>query len=427
MRIVIFAHAHPTFSKGGGEIAAYNLFNGINETKQHEAWFVARAPEKLLSLGTTISALNEHEYLISGNADIQHLTATIPLGDDSDFAEMLRSMRPDVIHFHHYVFLGVEMIRAAKRVCPNAKIVLTLHEYIAICMNSGQMVKTDGRLCYQYSPRECTQCFPDRSPEDIFLRERYIKTYFNLVDQFISPSEFLRQRYIAWGIPVDKIVIIENGLPRGEKLPSRQIRTDELRGRFAYFGQINHFKGVDLILEAFAQLPKKVRKQVSLDIYGSGLEWQENAYRMKVENLLTKTKNIVRYHGPYEQHEIGDLMGPIDFVLMGSTWWENSPLVIQEAFKFGRPVICPNIGGMAEKVINKEFGLTYRAKDPRALMDVIISAASDTDGYLEIYNKLSWDSDIGSVSQYHISVYEARPEAGITNTSNARVTNKSAF
>jgi glycosyltransferase involved in cell wall biosynthesis len=377
MRIVIFSHGHPTFSKGGGELAAYHLFNGINQTTEHEAWFVARAQEKLMHLGTPVAALNEREYLIAGNADIPNLTATIALGDDSDFAEMLRSMQPDVIHFHHYVLLGVEMIRAAKRVCPQAKIVLTLHEYIAICMNSGQMIKTDGRLCYQYSPRECSQCFPDRTPEDFFLRERYIKTYFNLVDQFISPSEFLRQRYIAWGIPADKITVIENGLPPGEKLPPRPLEPEEPRGRFAYFGQITPFKGVDVILEAFAQLPKKLRKKVSLDIYGSGLEWQQEPYRNKINQLLAETKGMVRYHGPYEPEELRRLMEPIDWVVMGSIWWENSPLVIQEAYKFGRPVICPDIGGMAEKVRLGMGGLNFKARDPIALANTIKEIVSD--------------------------------------------------
>ena len=43
-------------------------------------------------------------------------------------------------------------------------------------------------------------------------------------------------------------------------------------------------------------------------------------------------------------------MSEIDWVVVPSRWWENSPLVIQEAFMHGRPVICSGIGGMAEKV-----------------------------------------------------------------------------
>jgi glycosyltransferase involved in cell wall biosynthesis len=406
MRIVIFSHGHPTFSKGGAELAAHHLFNGINQTTEHEAWFVARAPEKLMHLGTPVAAINEREYLIAGNADIPNLTATIALGDDSDFAEMLRSMQPDVIHFHHYVLLGVEMIRAAKRVCPQAKIVLTLHEYIAICMNSGQMIKTDGRLCYQSSPRECSQCFPDRTPEDFFLRERYIKTYFNLVDQFISPSEFLRQRYIAWGIPADKIQVIENGLPLGAKLPPRPIPPEEFRGRFAYFGQITPFKGVDIILEAFAKLPKKLRKKVSLDIYGSGLEWQQEAYRNKINQLLAETKGMVRYHGAYEPEELGRLMEPIDWVVMGSIWWENSPLVIQEAYKFGRPVICPDIGGMAEKVEPGIGGKHFRARDSLSLRELIETVVLDTALYEAITNNIPAPPLIIEQTLLHLAQYE---------------------
>ena len=388
MRVAIFSHGHPTFSKGGAELAAYHLFNGINQTTENDAWFIGRASENLLHLGTPVSAINEREYLIAGNAENFHLAASIALGDNSDFAEMLRNINPDVIHFHHYVWLGIEMIRAAKRTCPNAKIILTLHEYIAICNNSGQMIKTDGKLCYQYSPRECSLCFPDKTPEDFFLRERYIKTYFNLVDQFISPSEFLRQRYIDWGIPAEKIQVIENGLPAGEKLSPICLDEHEIRGRFAYFGQINPFKGVDVVIEAFANLPKKIRKQVSLDIYGSGLEWQQESYRNKINQLLADNKKHVRYHGSYEPEELGRLMASVDWVVMGSIWWENSPLVIQEAYKFGKSVICPDIGGMAEKVKNNISGIHYRARDSISLTKVIEKIADGKVDYEKLCEQL---------------------------------------
>ena len=44
MRIAIFSHGHPSFSKGGGELAAWHLFEGINAGGAHQAWFIARAP-----------------------------------------------------------------------------------------------------------------------------------------------------------------------------------------------------------------------------------------------------------------------------------------------------------------------------------------------------------------------------------------------
>lgn len=406
MRVLVLGHGHPVFSKGGGELAAYYLYQGINALDKHEAWFAGRAQDDLLHLGSPIAALNDREFLISGNAAAFDLTSTIVLGDDSDFAEFLRRIQPDIIHFHHYIFLGLEMLRAAKRICPNAGLVVTLHEYIAICMNNGQMIKSNGCLCHQSSPRECHQCFPDRKPEDFFLREQYIKSFFRLVDKFISPSEFLRDRYTAWGIESNHIEVIENGLPEGNRIPTRTINSNNMRGRFAYFGQINPYKGVDLILEAFVHLPKKIRKQVTLDIFGTGLKNQSNEFQVKIEKLLHKCKGMVHLHGPYEPEEMGQLMAEVDWVVMGSIWWENSPLVIQEAYKFGRPIICPDIGGMAEKVKQGVGGLHYRARDSVSLASVIQRIIEQPELFNQLHELLPTYSKISETTNNHIKLYE---------------------
>ena len=69
------------------------------------------------------------------------------------------------------------------------------------------------KLCYRESLEDCSNCFPERSPQDFWLRKHYIQKHFEYADAFVSPSEFLRQRYIAWGIPEEHIVVIENGQP----------------------------------------------------------------------------------------------------------------------------------------------------------------------------------------------------------------------
>lgn len=405
MKVVILSHGHPVFSKGGGELAAYYLWQGIDSHPDHQAWFIGRGQPEVMHKFTNLAAIGDRDYLMAGNAEIHDLTATTPLGLDTDFAELLRRIQPDVVHFHHYVHLGIELVRLVKRVCPNTKIFMTLHEYIAICMNNGQMIKTDGRLCYQASPRECHLCFPHITPENVFLREQYIKSYFRLVDQFISPSQFLRDRYIDWGIEPDRITVIENGLPEGGRIPLRELREGEVRGRFAYFGQINPYKGVDIILEAFAELPKQIRKQVTLDIFGSALNNQTPAFQEKIQMLLKKCKGIVRLHGPYEPEEMPRLMAEVDWVLMGSVWWENSPLVIQEAFKFGRPIITPDIGGMAEKVQPGKGGLNYRARDSISLAAVIQRTIDEASLYNQIYETLPNYSCLSEITNSHISVY----------------------
>jgi glycosyltransferase involved in cell wall biosynthesis len=405
MKVVIISHAHPIFSKGGGELAAYYLWKGINQHPAHEAWFIGRGQPEIMHKFTTLASVGERDYLIAGNATIEHLTATTSLDIQNDLSQLLASIQPDVVHFHHYVHVGIETIRLVKNVCPQAKIVMTLHEYIAICQNNGQMIKTDGRLCHQYSPKECHLCFPHISQEDIFLRERYIKSFFKLVDQFISPSKFLRERYIQWGIEPELISVVENGLPENEKIPLRKLRAGEIRGKFAYFGQFNPYKGVDVILEAFANLPKNIRKQVTLDIFGSSLENQTPAFQEKINLLLKKCKDIVRLHGAYEPEEMPRLIAESDWVVMGSVWWENSPLVIQEAYKYGRPLIVPDIGGMAEKVQHGEGGLNYRARDSFALANLIQTVVEDETIYDNVYSKIPVYPKISNAVEEHLKLF----------------------
>ena len=281
-----------------------------------EAWFCARADYPLMNAGSRLSAVGEREFLLVGAAHLDQLTSPIAYWKGDDFVPLLKELNPTVVHLHHYVHLGIEIIRTIKNALPDARIFLTLHEYIAICSNFGQMIKTSGRLCYQSSPRECAQCFPGKAPEDFFLRERYIKSFFELVDHFVAPSAFLRDRYIAWGLDPERISVIENGLPDGERMPPRSLGDGDVRGRFAYFGQINPFKGVDLILEACAKLPKKIRSQVSLDIFGSGLESQTEEFRERSTRCSPLTRTSSGCTAPTSRTSCRGSCGP----LTGSSW-----------------------------------------------------------------------------------------------------------
>ena len=68
-------------------------------------------------------------------------------------------------------------------------------------------------------------------------------------------------------------------------------------------------------------------------------------------------------------------MDGIDWVVVPSIWWETGPIVVMEAFQYGRPVICSDIGGMSEKVTDGVNGLHFRRRDPEQLADVMQRAA----------------------------------------------------
>ncbi len=401
-KILIVAHNHPDFSPGGGEIAARTLFLKLLDCG-YDAYFMAKTGMPSHN-GVALSAMSEREYLLHTEMDdpfcfsnimSQHLAV--------DFQRFLVELAPNVVHFHHYV-MGIESLVITRNTLPECRIILTLHEYLAICHNHGQMVKTSGKqLCHSASVKHCHQCFPEKTPADFFYRERYIKQAFDVVDLFLAPSHFLRQRYIDWGLPEDKITYLENYHSPKTPLPGRDKERTGDGIRFAYFGQFTPFKGVDLLIEAFEQLPKRVAKRCSLHFFGSRHDGSIEIGK-KQKSL---SKHQIYFHGRYELCDMPQLMTEVDWVVVPSIWWENSPMVIQEALALGRPLIVSNIGGMAEKVAHAEQGIHFQAGDPISLKQALIRACDD-----ELWNqyhnnivKLS----IGGAIESYIECYGLRP------------------
>jgi glycosyltransferase involved in cell wall biosynthesis len=388
-RILVMAHAHPDFSLGGGEIAAYNLYKAYRELPEVEtAWFLARA-DRHRGLTGAISLRRKDEYLWEQAVfDWFLMKAAHQDSLINGFADLIRILKPTVIHTHHYAHFGLEYLRVIKQVDPSIQIVMTLHEYMAICHNQGQMIKTGTfKLCSRESNDECSRCFPEKTAEDFWLRKHFFIRHFDLVDQFIAPSEFLRQRYIDWGLRPERIAVIENGQSNDEPIAPRALSKGESRNRFGFFGQINPYKGLDILLQGLLDMPKANRKKIILEIHGANLEVQPKAFQEKIENLrkpLIK-QGVVQWVGPYQQHELRQRMSCIDWVVVPSIWWENSPMVIQEAYVFGRPLLVSNIGGMKEKVIEGECGLHIQAGSSRSWADKMLHLAEDDNS--DIFNR----------------------------------------
>lgn len=415
-RILVMSHRHPDFSLGGGEIAAYNLYKAYRDSDQvEEAWFLASADRGRGANGA-ITPRRANEYLWEQSiGDWAMLKAAHRRSLINGFLDLLRALRPTVVHTHHYAHLGVEFLRLVKEFDPTITLVLTLHEYMAICNNQGQMIKTNGRLCSRESYDDCRLCFPQYSVQDFWRRKDFIQSHFAYVDQFVSPSEFLRQRYIAWGIPAEKIVVIENGQDDVQPLPPRPLAEGETRNRFGYFGQINPFKGLDVLLRALTQMRKSERKQIVLEVHGANLETQSGEFRDKIKELADPLikEGVVQWVGPYQPHEIASRMANIDWVVVPSVWWENSPMVIQEAFVYGRPLLVSNIGGMAEKVVDGVNGLHIPANNPDAWARSLLQA-SCVEQWAACHQGISSPASHVDCSKFHVEVLRiGRPEMDI--------------
>jgi glycosyltransferase involved in cell wall biosynthesis len=381
-RVLYICHNHPAVRPGGAEAYALELYEAMRDSAAVEPILLVRTGPPLSRTGryhegTLTTSVNHdpHQYFMYtefGEFD-WFLGTTFSKPVISRYLrDFLVAQRPDVVHFQHTLFIGYEAIREVRNVLPDAAIVYTLHEFLPICHNQGQMLRTvTGEPCMEESPRRCHECFPDITPQDFFIRKRFIRSHLELVDRFLAPSRFLLERYVDWGIPRERISFEEYGRRPIGRRPRGGSRR---RNRFVYLGQLSHFKGVLVLLRAMERLGA-AGSDVRLTIYGANLELQPQDFRDEFQRLLEATSSNVTFAGEYRHDDLPALMERADWVVVPSIWWENSPLVIQEAFMYGRPVICSDIGGMAEKVRDGVDGLHFRAGDPESLAETMASAA----------------------------------------------------
>jgi glycosyltransferase involved in cell wall biosynthesis len=426
-RILILSHGHPDFSLGGGEVAAYAHWAELRR-RGIEAMLVSRVSKSPGHAGATFFArsVDGLEVLFSP-PPVDHFRHTQPETRVvyEDFRALLDKFRPTVVHFQHYAFMGLELIREVRKYSANVPIILTLHEFLAICYALGQMVKTNGVLCTKAAPLDCHLCFPDISPQNFFMRELFVKSFLSLVDLFVCPSQFLCDRYIAWGLPPEKMVVLENGQARRDQSIAEESSNYASETRFIVLGQLSSRKGTLVVLDAVRLLPKRLRRLVRIEIHGS-IQHAEEDFKLEFKKALGEVEDTVSFCGPYRFADVGGIIRRSGWVIVPSIWWENSPLVIQEAFSAGRPVICSNIGGMAEKVTHGVNGVHFRVNSASDLAARIEECATNPDLWKELCAGVPQPPTIDQTVDRLLALYARSPvpAPGSTSVGNEKQDNE---
>jgi glycosyltransferase involved in cell wall biosynthesis len=408
VRILFLSHSHPDLQAGGTEIFSLDLFRELRSRDRIRGAYLAgtSAGQRSVAPGTAFQAVgtaSDELLMWTAGFDSFYLSQTDLHGVVPEFASLLRKLRPDVVHIHHTLQLGMELVTMIKRVLPSTQIVMTLHDFYAICANDGQMHTTAGVPCSKASIDACHRCLPDHPATDFRLRELQIRGALRAVDRFISPSEFLRDRFIAWGIAPDQIEVIRNGLPPLPRAAVRQTQ-DGRRDRFGFFGHINRFKGATVALDASARLSRSgVTHQISL--HGSSAYQAQDTLDAFARSLDAAPDAIHR--GAYVREEQARLIAGVDWVVVPSVWWENAPLVIQEAFAHGRPVICSDVGGMAEAVRDGTDGLHFSRGDARSLAQTMQRAIEQPGLWQRLVDGIQPARTIQDAADEHLALYNS--------------------
>ena len=406
MKILQVVHSFPPQNMAGAEIYTYNLSKELSG--RHN-----------ISVFHRVSNLKKREYELKHNKfnglDIFTTNNTFRYCDSFEgfykndditkqFIKVLDNIKPDIIHIQHLIFLSTTIIDEIKK--RRIPIVFTLHDYWLICPQ-WHFLKKDFTICDNNDISQCVDCLDyqlsiKKLPKRIYLALRNIlpdflmrflkNTYLNLaktnlnsqtmlekimgrkshikelcskVDLFIAPSRFLRRRFIEFGIPEDKIKLIPHGIDTGLFRSFRRKEPDRIR--FGFVGTILPAKGLDILINAFNRV-ENIRAE--LKIYGNLFPYQGFEYYPRRIKKLARNRNI-RFMGGFDHKDVAKVFSEIDILVIPSIWRENSPLVIQEAFSAGVPVMASNIGGIPELIKDGENGLLFRVGDADKLYEKI--------------------------------------------------------
>ena len=376
--VCVISHAHPDFSKGGGETAAYRHF----QTLAGEGWdatFVAGVDlpggQSPSDRGEVAAGYGGNEYLYAvGGMEEDRLWWRNP-EERRALVRLLAGLGADVYHFHHYWRVGLDLVAELGEARPDARLVLTIHEMLAICSHHGQMVRTRSReLCRKETAQRCLQCFPDQTLDRLRLRKALMLAGLRRFDHAVYPSQFIAERYRAWGLSPDRGTVLENylgddllALPRTARDGAR------LAGSFAFFGQPTEFKGLDILIQGFVAA-LAVNPALTLVVHGATAEETLRFFPLLKRSIKAAADRLT-FAGRYDGADVIPLMASVGWVVMPSVWWENSPVVIQESRRAGTPLLVSGIGGMAEKVQEGVDGLHFRTGSAPDLARAMLAAA----------------------------------------------------
>lgn len=293
-------------------------------------------------------------------------------GVEDTFASLLRRERPDIVHFHHLAGLSPKLVEITRRAgVPSA---LTLHDYWFLCSNS-QLVTPQGRICrgswlgagcgacaaYRLSRPNLVRLHPLAAP--VFaLRGHRVWQALKMSDVVVAPSRFIRDMFVRHGLPPSKILRV----PLGIDAPAHPLtrRRTESKIRLAYLGSLARQKGVHILVEAFNEIDSRAAE---LMIYGD--ETVSPEYSLALHSAARNEG--IHFMGKLPREDLWNTLAEVDVLAVPSLWYENFPLVVQEAFAAGVPVIASRIGGLAEQVSDSVDGLLFEPGNVSDFLDKV--------------------------------------------------------
>lgn len=259
------------------------------------------------------------------------------------FKEVAAAFQPDVVHVHNtFPLVSPSVYWAAGSL--RLPVVQTLHNFRLMCPQA--MFLREGKVCedclgklpWRGAVRGCYRGSVAQSTvlASMVSAHRLMGTWQHKVRRYIALNEFCRQKFIAGGLPAERVVIKPNFVESGPCAVGP-------RHGFLFVGRLSPEKGADVLAHAAGRAPELVVR-----VAGTGPE-------AAVFNGLANVDLLGSLAGGAVMRE----MAGASALVLPSIWYENFPRTLVEAFASGLPVIASRIGALADIVEDGVTGLLF--------------------------------------------------------------------
>ena len=354
----------------------------------------------------------------------------------SFFTKFIEEQRPDIVHFHELAGsngISLKHVMAAKKI--GAHVLFTFHLAGYSC-KTGTLIYKDRNFCNgKIDINKCGNCYLQHKGYGrlkallnpisqllylanwdttkwnskigtglgtSFLIANQKKNFHLLIDQcdkVIVLTKFFEQVLLLNDVSKAKIKFIPQALAHSFKKeatkPSVKVGSPL---RLMFLGRISSLKGLHLLIDAILDLPKT---DVVLDIYGqTGNVEYEQTLKQKSQHF-----NNITWCGKLEPRSVLHTMHKYDVLCLCSTICEMSPLVIQEAFAAGIPVLASNVYGNAEQITHGKNGWLFKFNDSNDLREKISSLVQNPSLLSEVKKNIGPVKSFETVGEEHQLLY----------------------
>ena len=276
------------------------------------------------------------------------------------FADLAADFRPDILHIHNiYHQLSPSFLPLAKKI--GLPVVMTAHDYKLIAPNYSLF--HNGTVCEITKPHRFWRavshgCIRGSAAAGVLEAiemglHRHLGLYLKNIDKVIAPSVFLRDKFIEYGWPAERLVHV----PHFVETAGRESAAGG--DYFLFVGRLSAEKGIPTLLRAAAKL-----KDIPFRLVGTGPE---------ESRLFSLAKELgaanVEFRGFRDGAALAAEYRGARAVVVPSVWYEVFGLVALEAAAYGKPVVASRIGGLPEVVREGETGYLFPVGDADALAE----------------------------------------------------------